>query len=195
MSVFDITAGSTSSAVQVAGSTGSVVHQDLHQEGSANNLYPNNTPPQQAGGDGKKIILDGPLSEIYTKALNMVYSNQVEQAADTVSQETQQMDAVLVADIHAMSKEKKEAELKEAQNAAYVYVTSDTELSADGMVNAFDNVRVALDSKQFTKTVVCIESTGLINGHRIELLTNLARNFGAQVFYTRNATMKYLNGI
>lgn len=195
MSVYDITPGSTSSAIQATGTTGSVVHQDLQQEGTATGLNPNSTPIEQTSGDTKKIVLDGPLSEIYTKALNIAYSKQTEQATDKVSQETQQMDAVLVADIHAMNKDKKDAELKDAQNAAYVYVTSDDELSSDGLLTAFDNVRVALDSKQFTKTVVCIESSGMVNGHRIELLTDMARNFGAQVFYTRNATMKYLRGI
>lgn len=195
MSVFDITPGSTSSAIQVTGTTGSVVHQDLQQEGSATGLHPNNAPVEQGTGGQKKIVLDGPLSEIYTKALNMVYSTQVEQATDTVSQETQQMDAVLVADIHAMTQDKKDAEFQEAQNAAYVYVTDDNNLDSEGLVNAFDNVRVALDSQRFTKAVVCVESTGNINGHRVELLTNMARNFGAHVYYTRNAAMKYLSGM
>lgn len=192
MSVFDITPGNTSSAVQAIGSTGSVVNQDLHQEGSIQNPANNTSIAQSANGE-KKIVLDGPLSEIYTKALNMVFSTKVEQAQDKLSQETQQMDAVLVADIHALSKEKKEAEIKEAQNAAYVYVTNDENLNSDGLISAFDNVRVALDSRRFNKAVVCVESNGLLNGQRIEMLTDMAKNFGAQVFYTRNATMKYLN--
>lgn len=198
MSVFDINPGSTGSGVELTGETGSVVHQDLKQEGSANGLYPNTTQPTQAeqvADSNKKIILDGPLSEIYTKALNMVFSNQTEQATDSVSQETQQMDAVMVADIHAMNKEKIDAERIEAEKMAYVYVTSSDDLTPDGIVSAFDDVRIALDSNRFAKTVVCIETLDLSNSTRVELLANMARNLGAKVFYTRNTAMKYLNGI
>lgn len=194
MSVFDINPGNTSSAITMTGETGSVINQDLHQEGSSTGLVNNNTAVVKTDDNTKTIVLDGPLSEIYTRALNIVYGNNAEPDTSNVSQETQQMDSVLVADVHNYNKNK-EAENKDNVDSAYVYVTDAKLLNIDELPETYDNIRVALDSKQFNKSVVCIESDGNSNNRNVELISQLARDFGARVFYNRDSTMRYLNGL
>lgn len=181
MSVFDINPGNTSSAITMTGETGSVINQDLHQEGSSTGLVNNNTAVVKTDDNTKTIVLDGPLSEIYTRALNIVYGNNAEPDTSNVSQETQQMDSVLVADVHNYNKNK-EAENKDNVDSAYVYVTDAKLLNIDELPETYDNIRVALDSKQFNKSVVCIESDGNSNNRNVELISQLARDFGARVF-------------
>ena len=156
MSVFDINAGSTSSAVQAVGQTGSVVNQNIEQEGSVYKVN-NQADVSQTPNGEVKIVLDGPLSEIYTKALQATYSKNVKQTEENVGQETQQMDAVMVADIHKLNQKKKEEQTKIANDAAYVYVTDGDALNGEGWLNAFNNVRIALDQQSFKEKVICVE--------------------------------------
>lgn len=196
MSVFDLSANTSSSATQVTGETGSVQQQTLYQEGSNTGGQQNTSPENQLAGDGKKIVLDGPLSEIYTKALNAIYSKEVvEQTEEKVGQETQQMDAVLVADIHKLAEKSKKDQMEHAANAAYVYVTDDESLKGNGLTSAFDNVRIALDMKGFDKKVVCIECRNPGTYPKVELLANFVRAMHVPVFYTRQAAMNHLKSL
>lgn len=196
MSVFDLNANTSSSATQATGNTGSVQQQTVYQEGSNTGGQQNTSPENQLSGDGKKIVLDGPLSEIYTKALNAIYSKDtVEQVEEKVGQETQQMDAVLVADIHKLAEKNKKDQMEQAANAAYVYVTDDESLKGNGLTAAFDNVRIALDMKGFDKKVVCIECRNPTTYPKVELLANFARGLNVPVFYTRQAAMGYLKDL
>lgn len=195
MSVFDTNTNSTSSAVTATGETGSVMNRDLHQEGSSTGLVNNNTPIVQSDDNKKTIVLDGPLSEIYTRALNLVYGKYAGQDADTISQETQQMDSVLVADAHKFNKAKQDEQDKVEGESAYVYVTDANRLNNFELVEAFDNVRVALDSNQFQKTVLCIESAGNVNNKNVELLATYAIQNGSRVFYDRSIAQRYLSGM
>ena len=192
MSVFDLNTNTTGVGTVATGTTGSVVEKSLQQEGSGNGGQQNSQNDQELKDNGKKIILDGPLSEIYTKALNAIYSKDVGKAEEVVGQESQQMDAVLVADIHKMDAKKKAEQMQNTNDAAYVYVTDDEHLKGDGLIETFDNVRVALDMQGYKAKVLCIECKQPEVYHKVEMLANMARNMKVPVFYTRNAAMKYI---
>jgi hypothetical protein len=98
--------------------------------------------------ENKTIVLDGPLSTIYTKALNIVYSN----TPDSVSQESQAMDHVIMA----------QDEIEKNQDAAkksdlYVYVTDSEHLEIEGTPKVFDKLRLALDKNK--NNMVAIETS------------------------------------
>lgn len=104
-------------------------------------------PAAPESRENKTIVLDGPLSTIYTKALNIVYSN----TPDSISQESQAMDHVIVA----------QDEIEKNQEAAeksdlYVYVTDSEHLETEGIPKVFDKLRLALDKNK--NTMVAIET-------------------------------------
>lgn len=101
----------------------------------------------------KTIILDGPLSTIYTKALNLVFSKD----KPAISSESQQIDAIMIADAHNFSKKMNSlSNIREKHEAAYVYVTDNEIINSDSG-DSFDELRIALDSNTEMKKIICIE--------------------------------------
>lgn len=90
----------------------------------------------------KKIITDGPLSIIYAQALNIAYAKEG-------------MAAGAMPDIVSIN------DLTEDTDAdMYVYATSTTELNDQGgATDAFNRLRIALDTYKNTKSLVVIENT------------------------------------
>ena len=141
----------------------------------------------------KMIVMDGPLSKIYTAALNSVY-NKRRSEADSISTETQQMDAVMVADVHNLL-EKKEAAEKEGRivDPAYVYATDVNQIREQGVTEAFDEIRRAINHDDGA-VVICIEQYGGIDNN-LSILTDFLAETNAKVFFSRDATMNYLKGM
>lgn len=141
-------------------------------------------------GKEKTIVMDGPLSAIYTKALNLVYGKT---EGDVVSTETQQMDAVLVADAHqfAIQKEEKVKDANE-EDAAYVYVT-DTNKLTENPTDSFDELRIALDMDTRATKAICIESVGVISSKAATILNYVSSHPSkTPVFYSRSSLIDFL---
>lgn len=137
----------------------------------------------------KMILVDGPLSEIYTKALDTVYSQSMN---ENISQETQQTDSVMIANAGKYLSEKESDDLKD--NGVYVYVTDDQNLAKNGMSDALNNLRLALDMKNVKARVLAVEHRG-IKTSRVNILVNFAEANGMQVFHNRVDTVNYLKRI
>ncbi len=91
----------------------------------------------------KQIVVDGPLSSIYTQALNIAYAK--ESAAD--GSVVGSFDSSIVVD---------DASLTDPD--LYVYVTSSDEINREGANKSFDDLNVALDKYKDSKMMVVIES-------------------------------------
>ncbi len=146
---------------------------------------------KETGDHRKTIVMDGPLSTIYTKALNLVFSNDRD---EVVSAETQQMDAVLVADAHKWMKKKEKLKQDDMDKAAYVYVTSD-EIASNQTADTFDDLRIALDMDTTAEKIVCIECLNEAKFQKIATLVNYAENHASKpkVFFNRKAVIDYLS--
>lgn len=91
----------------------------------------------------KQIVVDGPLSSIYTQALNIAYAK--ESAAD--GSVVGSFDSSVVVD---------DASLTDPD--LYVYVTSSDEINREGANKSFDELNIALDKYKDSKMMVVIES-------------------------------------
>lgn len=146
---------------------------------------PEETKPEETQ---KTILIDGPLSEIYTKALDTVYSQRM---SENVSQETQQTDSVVIAQAGKYL-EAKDGE--DNDNGVYVYVTDVDSLARNGISEALGNVRLALDMKNISTRALVLEHRG-IKTSRVSILSNFAESNGMKVFHSRSDAIKYLKGI
>lgn len=122
--------------------------------------------------DKKTIVLDGPLSHIYTQALNMVYAN------EAVNMVTHMM----------MEQEEQDSDKNPYGKDVYVYCCDGDKLTSDELVNTSNKLRIALDKKKYSKVLLSIECHGVVNS-RIGLLHEYSASLGIPVSYTQSGSM------
>lgn len=126
----------------------------------------------------KTVVLDGPLSHIYTQALNMVYAN------EAVNMLTQM----------AVDVEEKYGDDNLTDNKdLYVYCCDGDKLNTDSLVETTNKLRLALDKKQYKNIIISVES---INGNsKIALLDEFSSALGIKVIYSRNRAIDNIRSI
>jgi hypothetical protein len=119
----------------------------------------------------KTVVLNGPLSKIYSDALNLTYSKE---SVMTMIPTTGDGDGVYMEtdDIDVKGK------------GLYVYTMNGDEMDNGDVTEVSDKLRIALDSKKYDKVVLACESTTW-NKNTL-LLASLADSMGVQVFMKRN---------
>lgn len=186
MSVFDIEHKPTAGAQK---------NEDVGtlQEGKSQDSTPTQKPEaavktvETTGSDGQKeqaIVLDGPLSTIYTKALDILYSKK----AINPALETQAMDVPMITEAVLQMEKDKISRLSDEKDVDYVYTTKGDDLSLDGLSDAFESIRVALEMKCFRSVNVVMESTGVDNKN-ISILSDYLRKNKVPLLYTRSCAM------
>lgn len=191
MGIIDHTTPDASGTEQ-AGQLGTV--QDISGTGTQKETLGSSVPAnaaEPAAAKEKLLVMDGPLSQIYTKALDMVYAKPT---ASAISQETQQMDTVMVADAHNFHQQQTEDTLEKQKNGAYIYVTDDAHLQGSGLTRTFNDLRIALGMSSFGKRAVCIEHNGNVS-KKMELLANYVQESNVPIFFTRHAMLNYLKAL
>lgn len=99
------------------------------------------------------VVLDGPLSSIYTKALLEEYPNPAK-----LVQETQAMDVVTIAAIQKYDDEARLKELARDKELSYVYTTSVSRLNNhDAVSSAIDKIETARQTGLFSDHSTIIE--------------------------------------
>lgn len=127
----------------------------------------------------KTVVLDGPLSHIYTQALNMVYANE---AVNMITQ-------------MAVDSEEKYGEDKPSNDNKdlYVYCCDGDKLDSDGLVEATNKLRLALDVRHHKNIIVSVESVNPNN--KVALLDEFSSSLGINVIYSRNKTIDNIRSI
>lgn len=116
----------------------------------------------------KVVVMQGPLSTIYTDALNKVYA-----------QESQAIDAVTLVN--------SAQQIETTPPDLYVYVSDVKQIENSGVTEVFNNLRLALDNRSGNKVVV-LESNGAVSS-KMSLIDNYARSQGAKVVYSRSVAL------
>lgn len=128
---------------------------------------PESVETETSAPDKKTIVMDGPLSTLYTKALQIVYPQ------TSASQESQIFQQIAV----------DEAEESEEQPDLYVYATDSSMVEEDPEV--FRHLSVALDKYGPGKTVVAIETARTIGSHQAVLESYLVGR-GVTIWHQRD---------
>lgn len=122
--------------------------------------------------DKKTIVLDGPLSHIYTQALNVVYAN------EATNMLTQMM----------VDQEENETGKNPYGKDVYVYCCDGNNLTNDDLMETSNKLRIALDKKKYSKVLLSIECHGVVN-NRIGLLHDYSVSLGIPVSYTQSGSI------
>jgi hypothetical protein len=120
----------------------------------------------------KTVVMNGPLSKIYSDALNLVYSK--ESAMTMINPE----------DMELMDEQAGSGDSKDL----YIYTTDGDKLDGSEMVEAGDKLKVALDSKKYKNVLLVMESR--TPSTKVALLHDLANSMGVKVVFNRNAAIE-----
>lgn len=130
-----------------------------------------NTPVQGEGKEAgeKTVVMTGPLSKIYSEALNMVYSKE-----SAMTHHANKLTAV--------------DEDSNVQSDAYVYITDGDNMDGEELVGASDKLKVALDSKKYKDVLLAVECNTVNN--KAVLLYDMATSMGAKVVFTKGTGLE-----
>lgn len=147
---------SDDTGVKVAGSTGTVTDPE-----STGEIKPEETGIAATGketAETKTVVLNGPLSHIYSQALNVVYAN-----------ESQANDVIMLTDTIISNQEKQPVDL-------YVHVCGVDDLENGGLPGIFNDLRIAAADENIKQRMVVIESNGVITSKMVVLENFLTAN-------------------
>lgn len=130
--------------------------------------------PNEKLGDNshetKTIVIDGPLSSIYTKALNMIYSKE---------------------DLVNMIQDPYTDDEKVEEKDVYVYCCSSDDIEENGVVAVSDKLRLALDSKRAKKIILAVECGQLVSD-KIGLLDGFSSSIGVKLISSRSTALEVI---
>jgi hypothetical protein len=119
----------------------------------------------------KTVVMTGPLSKIYSEALNLVYGKESMNMVDPEEIEVTngQTDG-------------------DEDRSLYVYTTDGDNLDGDEMVAASDKLRLALDSKKYKKVLLAVECK--TPSRKVALLHEMATSMGVNVVFSRYSALE-----
>ena len=115
------------------------------------------------------IVLDGPLSSIYTKALHMAFSNE---------------------SVGVLTDNGTDIEFTPENKATFLYCCDGSDITSDELTETTNKLRIALDSGKYKKVILSMECVTVNN--RTALLDEYSTKAGVDVYYTSKAA---INGI
>lgn len=134
-------------------------------------------PPEEVSdpkSEEKIVVMDGPLSKIYTQALNLAYANEAASASG-------QTDVKILFDDTI-------EENGEPARDLYVYCCDSADIDNEDVIHGTDKLRLALDGR-YKQALVVMESH-----HAIKpiagLLEEYACNTGVKVVFTRDLAIE-----
>lgn len=130
--------------------------------------------PTEVPKEEKTIVLDGPLSRIYTQALNVAYAKE---------------DVGAMGQIMMTMVNQGEEEEEEDERDLYVYCCDGDELDDGGVEEAEGKLRVALDSGKYRSAAVAIECHGRVT-NQIAALEAIGCRLGARVYFRRKVALE-----
>lgn len=135
---------------------------------------------EASGSEVKTIVLDGPLSRIYTEALNLAYANEGMSLTAAVAYQMQ-----LAGDI-------KGDDVAE-DDSSYVYCIHGDDLDMNTLNKGMESIRVASKSGKFKKMMLAVES-GRVVTSKMQLLCEMAGVMGVKVYLSRDRALEGMVG-
>lgn len=172
-----------------------------HISGSSSDTI-DNLPDINKKSAQKVIVLDGPLSHIYTQALNQVYKkydeNDPEIEVTTTSNEGfGQLLTSPITFIKSLNKQVKdnyvntEENENNSNNSLYVYCCDGDSLKTDDSIEVSNKLRLALDSKKYKQVILAIEhnSTSLVS-NKLSLVIDFTKALGIEHYDNKDLLLE-----
>lgn len=173
----------------------------------------NTAPVEPNPAPEKTIILSGPLSNIYTQALQVAFSKDT---PISIVNETNAVDAGYIL------KQQKENEAKvdvplfvkvdtDPDNTSiptqpniavpsttgeakplFVYVTNDENLSDKGLSNTFNDLRIALSKENYSQVILCMDDGTKLTKRQLILEEYVNKEPNGKAVYSQKGLINYL---
>lgn len=162
-------------------------HFNNEPPANANAEKPVPTPETNTPEEAKSlIVMDGPLSDIYMRSLDIVYAHKLEVAA-----ETQSMDAYMIAAINAEKEQVSQPNVPKINKADYVYVTSKDTLEDEGYTGMFESLLKAQHTNGITQVSAVIEGdVNALSAARCAI-EDFMHSSGIKCFRSREAALEH----
>lgn len=130
----------------------------------------------------KEVKIEGPLSKVFTEALNIAYSKE---------NVTENAGIIYSTDVGEGSYAGNEMPDK----GVYVYAIDGSNIDSDELINASNKIINAFNSRKFDQLIVSSECVKGISP-RIKILQELCTSVGAECYVTRNSSIvKVINSL
>lgn len=124
------------------------------------------------------VTLDGPLSKIYTQALNLTYAT-----------EDGSMMQPMVNIIETNKEEEADKNKQAADAKLYAYCVDDKDINEGNLAETSDKLRVALDSKKYKEVMCVVECHGSVSS-KVGLLDSFGTAIGVRVLLSRRSALE-----
>lgn len=131
------------------------------------------------------IVVSGPLSSVYTKALQVAFARSDDVSVVT---ESSAIDTTLLLQQKKQNEENQEASKK----PLYVYVTDDEHLQEDGLPQAFDQLRIALSKESYGKVILCLHDGRKLTKRQVILDNYVSSESLGKVLHSQKSLINYL---
>lgn len=151
-------------------------------EETANGKAKNEETPEKT----KTVTVDGPLSHVFTQALQIAYAKEDTGTMELMlTAKQRQEDASEDDDDNNGVPDDKE------QDASYVYVVDEKTLDNNALMVGTEALRVAVESKKYSKVILSMESNGAVTS-KMQLLHDISTSMGVRVCYSKSQTLNQL---
>lgn len=156
---------------------------------------PAKTENTEQTGEEKMIVMDGPLSKVYTEALQVAFAKNAPAAnSDGVNVASEEMtaDGGLVKTVIASLLDNDY--VKETKPATYVYVTDTNKIEDTSAAEVFDKVSKAIANENIKEICICIETIHSVGTHAGLISSAFSSNQKVKFFYNKNKLTNHLLG-
>lgn len=139
--------------------------------------------------ESKMVMVDGPLSNILTTALNVAYAK----PKVGVGHEDASMDTTIIQTLQENVADYHREQMKANSQDLYVYGEDAEGIEGDGLNRAFDSVRVALGMECFSKVIVYMRN-GVGVGKRQAIFEEFVVKGGGIVCHDMDLLKRHVMG-
>lgn len=184
MSIVDIQPESDKSTAEEAKSLGAMPPTMTESD-------PSSSSSEGEKGEKEAIVLDGPLSKIYTQALQIAYSRKAERVEGEeevqVAKEKMAIDASMMGVMEVVDEE-----AANSPKPLYVYVTDSASVEkGDVALEALDRLRVSVESGRYAGVWFCTEDGYRLGRHQV-ILSDYVSGVGGRVYYSQASLWRAL---
>lgn len=190
----------------------SVLQTNLSSEPKVEVEAPKVPTETKPDSNEKTIVVSGPLSTIYTRALQVALSKDQNvsivnetNAVDTAYILKQKMDEAAKKDVPLFVNVEKDVETNNEpapgsvipntsndSKPLYVYVTNDENLGNKGLSNTFNDLRIALSTENYSKVVLCMDDGVKLTKRQLILEDYINNEPNGKTVYSQKGLINYL---
>jgi hypothetical protein len=126
------------------------------------------------------VLFEGPLSNVYTKALDVIYGKDRPDVVTESEEEDTELDYSEINDY------------EDDAPADYIYVTNSDKLDSSTINATFESILKATKNPKFSSTSVCIETNQKHINNSVVILEEFLTKSNIRVFYTRESLINHL---